>query len=288
MRGLLFIVAIIPFICRFTSFPLASSHISSSWKFIPTETDVEYEKDVKLHKYLAESIPEALPHTGATSFDDHLKGVQAVLRKWGSSEYICDAGLFHSIYGTEGFQGYKLSVTRRPAIRNLIGFKSERLVWIFCMVDRLSVDSTVFNYSVNMCKNNATISNEKVISTSESFKFHARDELGRFPIEVNKDEWLDFLELTLADWLEQVEGAAEKENKLYGWKVGEAWSYRRNAYKQMADILAHDRQKKKCVEMYNQVYAQEAQHTRNMIQTRTPPMTQAAKEAREAIESVAL
>jgi hypothetical protein len=27
---------------------------------------------------------------------------------------------------------------------------------------------------------------------------------------VDEEEWLDFLELTLADWLEQVEGAAEK------------------------------------------------------------------------------
>ena len=27
---------------------------------------------------------------------------------------------------------------------------------------------------------------------------------------LDEEEWLDFLELTLADWLEQVEGAAEK------------------------------------------------------------------------------
>ena len=38
--------------------------------------------------------------------------------------------------------------------------------------------------------------------------FRARDELGRFLIPLqNEEEWLDFLELTLADWLEQVEGA---------------------------------------------------------------------------------
>lgn len=29
-------------------------------------------------------------------------------------------------------------------------------------------------------------------------------------IVADEEEWLDFLELTLADWLEQVEGAAEK------------------------------------------------------------------------------
>ena len=47
--------------------------------------------------------------------------------------------------------------------------------------------------------------------------------LGRFPIPLeDEEEWLDFLELSLADRLEQVEGAALKENKLFGWKKGEA------------------------------------------------------------------
>lgn len=32
-------------------------------------------------------------------------------------------------------------------------------------------------------------------------------------LAIDEDEWLDFLELTLADWLEQVEGAAEKVSK---------------------------------------------------------------------------
>ena len=31
-----------------------------------------------------------------------------------------------------------------------------------------------------------------------------------YTIKLDENEWLDFLELTLADWLEQVEGAAEK------------------------------------------------------------------------------
>ena len=248
------------------------SHISNSWKYIPSEEDALHHVDIKLHKYLGETIPEALAHTGAASFDDHLKGVQAVLRKWNAPEYLCNAGLFHSIYGTEGFQGYKLPVVKRPAIRNLIGFKSERLVWIFCMVDRLSVDNTVFSYK----------------KSDNKFQFHAREELGKFPIELEKQEWLDFIELTLADWLEQVEGAAEKVNILYGWQVGEAWSYRRDAYKQMSVILSNEKDNKKYIEMYDQIYAQEPTETRTLIQRRTPPMSQAAREAREAIESISL
>lgn len=37
-------------------------------------------------------------------------------------------GLFHSIYGTEGFQGFKLPFTNRKRIRALIGARAERLV----------------------------------------------------------------------------------------------------------------------------------------------------------------
>jgi hypothetical protein len=260
---------------------LNTCHVSTTWKYIPDEGDDLHQHDIKLHKYLAETIPEALAHTGSASFDDHLKGVQAVLRKWNAPDYLCNAGLFHSIYGTEGFQGYKLSVNKRPAIRNLIGAKSERLVWIFCMVDRLTVDNTVFSY-----KNPNTNNNNN--NNNEVFQFLSREELGGFSIELDKQEWFNFIELTLADWLEQVEGAAEKVNVLYGWKVGEAWSYRREAYKKMALLLSQERNSYKYIEMYEHVYAQEPMETRTLIQYRTPPMSQAAREAREAIESILL
>jgi len=46
---------------------------------------------------------------------------------------------------------------------------------------------------------------------SSTYKLRARPELGHFDIQLTKEEWLDFLELTLADWLEQVEGAARLE-----------------------------------------------------------------------------
>lgn len=57
-----------------------------------------------------------------------------VLRSWGASEPLCNAALFHSIYGTEGFQGYKLPLSHRSEIAELIGAEAERLAWIFCMV----------------------------------------------------------------------------------------------------------------------------------------------------------
>jgi hypothetical protein len=192
-----------------------------------TETLTQWKtSDDKLLQFLQTTLPEALLHTGATAFDDHLTGVQLILRHWRASEDVCRAGLFHSIYGTEGYQGFKLPLFNRPIIRELIGEKAEKLVWMFCMVDRLSVDDTLF------------LADDMEEQEARAIEFTSRAELGRFPIElVNEEEWLDFLELSLADWLEQVEGAAERENPLFEWKAGEAWSYRRVAYEKMVDIL---------------------------------------------------
>jgi len=113
--------------------------------------------------------------------------VETILRIWHAKDEVCKAGLFHSIYGTEGFQGFKLHLSNRPRLRNLIGSDAERLAWIFCMVDRKSVDDTLF------------VDDALSINPGRRFQFVARPELGRFPILLkDEDEWLDFLELTLA------------------------------------------------------------------------------------------
>ena len=67
--------------------------------------------------------------------------------------------------------------------------------------------------------------------------------------------------------------------------MGEAYSYRRHAYYKMARILAEKRGLGQGLVMYEEVYSRESPHTRSLHQLRTPPMTQAAREAREAIAS---
>ena len=117
-------------------------------------------------------------------------GVQSVLRSWSASETLCNAALFHSIYGTEGFQGYKLPLSHREEIAGLIGPEAERLAWIFCMVDRASVDASVLRGAD---------------SALEERRFRSRIELGNFAIPLaSEQEWLNFITLSLADWLEQV------------------------------------------------------------------------------------
>ena len=49
------------------------------------------------------TFAECIFHTGCL-FLEHLSGVQDVLRSWDEPEYVCNTGLFHSVYGTELFQ----------------------------------------------------------------------------------------------------------------------------------------------------------------------------------------
>lgn len=238
--------------------------------------DYWHEHDLKLHKFIADTIPADLAHNGAAPFDHHLKGLQAVLRAWNSPEYLTDTALFHSIYGTEGFQGFQgLSMLRRPDIRNLIGEKAERLVWLFCCMDRRTFDATLDMDDAN---------------AANRLKLTAREELGRFPLTIpDQEEWLDLVELTLADFLEQVEGAASKVNPDFGWDIGGAYSYRRVAYGKMAEILSVKRAPRLQYEakrMHDAIYATEGVETRMNHQPITPPITAAAKAAKEAIMSI--
>ncbi len=77
-------------------------HAASQWKAPNNETPPELaqqwrEEDEDLHAYIEASVPAVLDHTGSTAFDEHLRGVQSILRCWGAPDYLYNAGLFHSI-----------------------------------------------------------------------------------------------------------------------------------------------------------------------------------------------
>ena len=142
------------------------------------------------------------------------------------------------------------------------------------MVDRSTVDSTVFSWT------------HSDLNTNKTYTFTARPELGRFTITLTKEEWVDFIELTLADWLEQVQGASEKPSHLFLWKIGEAYAYRRSAYAKMAQILIKERRErleKKVMAAMGDVYGTESEETRHLVQERTPPMSEAARFALDAL-----
>lgn len=60
----------------------------------------------------------------------HLLGTYNILKDQGKEDYVCLAGLFHSIYETEYFT-FNVPFTR-DEVKELIGEKAENLVYEFC------------------------------------------------------------------------------------------------------------------------------------------------------------
>ena len=74
-------------------------------------------------------------HSGRDLYT-HLEGTRKELEKLGASEYLQDAGLFHSVYGTTAFMSEAglVSFNDRDKIVELIGKQAEEIVWWFCML----------------------------------------------------------------------------------------------------------------------------------------------------------
>lgn len=78
-------------------------------------------------------------HHSGRSLYEHLCGVFAILCTWQQPEYLCKAGMFHSIYSTENFKYAVLSLEERPRVQELIGEQAERLVYLFAVLSRAIV-----------------------------------------------------------------------------------------------------------------------------------------------------
>src|ERR1700730_2865745 len=89
--------------------------------------------------YLIAQGIDQIGHTNKT-YLAHLIGVYRYMEARGCTEESCRAGMFHSIYGTELFQGFKLPVERRPDVSALMGKRAERLAYVNCAMDRSSFD----------------------------------------------------------------------------------------------------------------------------------------------------
>ena len=83
-----------------------------------------------------------VPHSG-NNFLAHLIGVYRLMEAKGCNQELCRAGLFHSIYGTELFQGFTLPQGRRADVRDLIGERAERLAYLNCAMDRPTFDQAL-------------------------------------------------------------------------------------------------------------------------------------------------
>ena len=149
----------------------------------------------------------------------HLVNVHNLLRAGGYDEDVCHGGLFHSIYGTEKFLGFKLPVERREELVELVGNRAERLAYWNCFMDRSSLDSLLGQ------------------STAPFMVLH-RESGEAMPLTLR--EYEDLCCVHLYDWLEQA------PRSRFGW------DYRRGAYRQMAERIGGH-----AIETYDQVYAGE-------------------------------
>ena len=116
------------------------------------------------------------------SLETHLKGTAALLKKWGASEVVQTAGLFHAAYGTAGFSQHMVSLEQRQSIAQTIGKDAEALVYLYCSCDR----NFVFPQ----------------FGKAQNIVF--RDRFTGTDFELSNDDALMFCELTVANELELV------------------------------------------------------------------------------------
>ncbi len=154
-----------------------------------------------LTDFLVELGIEKVPHTEKT-YLGHLVNVYRLMENEGCTEELCRAGMFHSIYGTQQFQGFKLELDQRPTVAKLIGNRAEKLAYLNCAMQRETFD-------------------EAALGDGDTYCF--TDRLTREPVELTRADFDDLCRVHMYDWLEQA------PRSRYGW------GYRRAAYRRMAE-----------------------------------------------------
>ncbi len=79
-----------------------------------------------------------LQHDSHVPFLSHLVGTRRLLASWGERQALCDAGLFHSVYGTEYFEPDRSP--ERDEVVAVIGEDAERIAWLWCAIRRTTID----------------------------------------------------------------------------------------------------------------------------------------------------
>ncbi|MBM4068277.1 MAG: hypothetical protein FJ271_04955 [Planctomycetes bacterium] len=165
--------------------------------------------------FLVEQGIDKVAHTTKT-YLGHLIGLYRLMEAKGCNEELCRAGMFHSIYGTQQFQGFKLPLERRPEVRSLIGTRAEKLAYLNCAMQRETFDAIV-------------------CSDREPYVF--TDRLTGEAVHLSRQDFDDLCRIHLYDWLEQVPRSQK-------------WDYRRAAYRSMAERLGPPAR-----DLYDEVFA---------------------------------
>lgn len=157
------------------------------------------------------------------SFLAHAIGVYNDLKEWGCDEDLARVGIFHSIYGTELFQGFTLPLDRRDDVRLLTGERTEALSYLNCAMDRTHFDAQV--------------------KAGGKGPYTILDRFDGTEIEVSDQDFEDLCTVHICDWLEQVERSGN-------------WRYRRDGYRSLAERLGGI-----ALASYDRVFANESRQS---------------------------
>ena len=86
-------------------------------------------------EFLRGTVAPELPHPGGTLLA-HLVRVHDWLAELGEPEHVCQAGLTHAVYGTDGFDVTLLELGERSVLVDMIGAQAEELVYRYGACDR--------------------------------------------------------------------------------------------------------------------------------------------------------
>jgi hypothetical protein len=170
----------------------------------------------RLTSFLTGLGVEEVPHS-SKSYLAHLVGVYRYMEARGCGAELCRAGMFHSIYGTELFQGFKLPLDRRADVSALVGERAERLAYLNCAMDRASFD--------------------RAVAQAEG-PYAFTDRITGAEVRLSPADFDDLCRVHLYDWLEQVPRSRK-------------WEYRRDAYRRLAERLGGPAK-----EAYDHVFAE--------------------------------
>jgi hypothetical protein len=67
---------------------------------------------------------------------NHLIGVETLVRDWGGSDFLALAALTHATYGTDGFEPHILELAERSVLAGIVGSEVEALVYFYASCDR--------------------------------------------------------------------------------------------------------------------------------------------------------
>jgi hypothetical protein len=144
--------------------------------------------------FLRTAGAERVEHSGENLLD-HLLATRDVLAGWGARAALCDAALFHSVYGTQFLGDGIVGADQRHRVRELIGDEAEAVAWLWHSVRRESLREN--------------------LERDADFRIECADDT---VAPISRQQFLDLVNLMIADAVEQLpRRGPESVERQQGW-----------------------------------------------------------------------